>query len=85
MTVQELVRTSASETAALFEGITPLIFGAKMIGSVAGSIISLAYILPRGRREAALRLAVGIITGLVFGTTVGLKMAQTQGVLERLT
>ncbi|MEL6748157.1 MAG: DUF6107 family protein [Pseudomonadota bacterium] len=85
MTVQDLARTSASEMASFFEGLTPLIFGAKMIGSVAGSVISLAYILPRGRREAALRLAVGIITGLVFGTTVGLKMAQTLGVLERLT
>jgi len=85
MTVQDLVRTSASELASFFDGLTPLIFGAKMIGSVAGSIISLAYILPRGRREAALRLAVGMITGLVFGTTVGLKMAESLGVLERLT
>ncbi|MEM1039800.1 MAG: DUF6107 family protein [Pseudomonadota bacterium] len=85
MSVQDLVRTSASEMASFFEGLTPLIFGAKMIGSIAGSIISLAYILPRGRREAALRLAVGIITGLVFGTTVGLKMADSLGVLEHLT
>lgn len=85
MTVQDVLRTSASETAALFEGLTPLVMLAKVIGSVAGSIVSLAYILPRGRREAALRLAVGIITGLVFGTTVGLKTAETIGLLDHLS
>jgi len=85
VTVQDVIKTSIAETAALFDGLSPLLLGAKVFGSVAGSIISLAYVLPRGRREAALRLAVGLITGVVFGTTVGLKVAETIGLLDRLS
>lgn len=48
---------------------------AKGAGAVAGSAISLAYVLPRGRREAALRFITGTVCGLVFGGTVGLKIA----------
>ena len=44
---------------------------AKGAGAVAGSAISLAYILPHGRREAAVRFAVGLVCGLVFGGTAG--------------
>ncbi|MEO1398603.1 MAG: DUF6107 family protein [Pseudomonadota bacterium] len=85
MALQDVVRASAAEISVMLEGLTPLIIGAKLIGSIAGSIISLAYILPRGRREAALRLAVGLITGLVFGSTVGLKTAETLGLLKHLS
>ena len=49
---------------------------AKGSGAVAGSAISLAYVLPSGRREAAIRFAVGAACGLVFGGTVGLKIAK---------
>ncbi len=49
---------------------------AKGAGAVAGSAISLAYILPRGRREAAIRFAVGLVCGLVFGGAAGLKIAR---------
>ncbi|WP_378943688.1 DUF6107 family protein [Mesorhizobium sp. ANAO-SY3R2] len=56
---------------------------AKGAGAVAGSAISLAYILPHGRREAAVRFAVGVVCGLVFGGTAGLKIASELGV-ERL-
>lgn len=48
---------------------------AKFVGAVFGSAISLAYILPRGRREAALRFATGLAAGMVFGTVAGLKIA----------
>ncbi|MBN9244188.1 MAG: hypothetical protein J0I98_15470 [Mesorhizobium sp.] len=48
---------------------------AKAGGAVAGSAISLAYMLPHGRREAAARFAVGVVCGLVFGGTAGLKVA----------
>lgn len=48
---------------------------AKGLGAVAGSAISLAYILPHGRREAAARFAVGVVCGLVFGGTAGLKIS----------
>ncbi|HEY4193861.1 MAG TPA: DUF6107 family protein [Mesorhizobium sp.] len=48
---------------------------AKGAGAVAGSAISLVYILPHGRREAASRFAVGVVCGLVFGGTAGLKIS----------
>lgn len=53
---------------------------AKGIGAVAGSAISLAYILPRGRREAATRFAVGVVCGLVFGGVAGLKISSVLGI-----
>lgn len=56
---------------------------AKGGGAIAGSAISLAYILPHGRREAAVRFAVGVVCGLVFGGTVGLKISVELGI-ERL-
>ena len=36
--------------------------------------------MPSGRREAAARFAVGIVMGLIFGPTVGLKIAAEFGV-----
>ncbi len=53
---------------------------AKGAGAVVGSAISLAYILPHGRREAAVRFAVGVACGLVFGGTAGLKIASVLGI-----
>lgn len=53
-------------------------------GAVAGSAISLAYILPRGRREAAARFAVGLVSGLVFGAAAGLKIAVMLGIQNLL-
>jgi hypothetical protein len=58
------------------------LWAAKGAGAVAGSAISLAYILPQGRREAAVRFAVGVVCGLVFGGTAGLKVAVELGVEE---
>lgn len=57
---------------------------AKGAGAVAGSAISLAYILPHGRREAAARFAVGVVCGLVFGGTAGLKIASDLGIARQL-
>lgn len=48
---------------------------AKFAGALAGSAISVAYVLPRGRREAALRFTVGVVSGLIFGGAAGLKIA----------
>ena len=60
------------------------IWVAKGAGAVAGSAISIAYILPKGRREAAIRFAVGVVSGLVFGGAVGLKIAGELGIEDRL-
>lgn len=59
---------------------TAWLWAAKGAGAVAGSAVSLAYILPQGRREAAARFAVGVVCGLVFGGTAGLKIAVELGV-----
>lgn len=59
---------------------TGWLWAAKGAGAVAGSAISLAYILPQGRREAAVRFAVGVVCGLVFGGTAGLKIALELGI-----
>ena len=52
-----------------------MVWAAKGAGATLGSAISLAYLLPRGPREAAIRFAVGATTGLVFGSTAGLWLA----------
>ena len=59
---------------------TAWLWAAKGAGAVAGSAVSLAYILPHGRREAAVRFAVGVVCGLVFGGTAGLKIAVELGI-----
>ncbi|HEY6633602.1 MAG TPA: DUF6107 family protein, partial [Rhizobiaceae bacterium] len=41
------------------------LWAVKGAGAVAGSAVSLAYILPQGRRDAAARFAVGVVCGLV--------------------
>ncbi len=60
------------------------IWAAKGAGAVAGSAISLAYMLPGGPREAVLRLAVGIVSGIVFGGTAGVKIATELGIGQAL-
>ena len=57
---------------------------AKGAGAVAGSAISIAYVLPSGRREAAIRFAVGIAAGLVFGGAAGMKITAELGIGDRL-
>jgi uncharacterized membrane protein YdjX (TVP38/TMEM64 family) len=61
------------------------IFAAKIVGAIAGSAVSIAYLLPNGKREAWLRFAIGITAGLMFGTTVGLKLADEMGIADRIT
>jgi hypothetical protein len=60
------------------------IWAAKGAGAVAGSAISLAYILPRGRREAAIRFCVGTACGLVFGGAAGLKIVAELGIADAI-
>ena len=51
------------------------LWASKLGGAAAGSAISVAYLLPRGRREAATRFLVGLVTGIVFGPPAGLMLA----------
>lgn len=61
------------------------VFAAKTIGAICGSAISIAYLLPRNRREAFLRFFIGIIIGMIFGTSVGLKVADYLGITHRIS
>jgi hypothetical protein len=61
------------------------LIAAKAVGSISGSAISLAYMLPRGRREAALRFFTGIAAGMIFGTSAGLKLAEMLDVTSDLS
>lgn len=62
----------------------PGLWLAKLLGALAGSLISVAYVLPNGRREAALRFFVGVVMGLVFGGPAGVKLADWLGVLSKV-
>jgi predicted MFS family arabinose efflux permease len=57
---------------------------ARIIGAVSGSAVSLAYLLPKGRREAALRFFTGLACGMVFGGPAGIHIADWLGMDGRL-
>ena len=57
---------------------------AKAAGATAGSAISIAFLLPASRREAAIRFTVGIASGMVFGGMAGLKLAAYFDLLDRI-
>lgn len=63
----------------------PQIMAARIAGSVAGVAISLIYMLPKGRREAATRLVTGLVAGLVFGPATGLYGAEKLGLVATLS
>jgi len=58
---------------------------AKGLGSILGPAVSLVYILPRGRREAAIRFAVGVSVGILFGPAVGAWLIDSLGLADSLT
>jgi hypothetical protein len=45
-------------------------------GAIAGSSVSLVYLLPKKRHEAASRLIVGILCGVIFAKAAGTKLVQ---------
>ncbi len=57
----------------------------RIVGAVLGSAVSIAYVLPKGRREAAIRFVVGFILGITFGPACGLKVAHHFEVAEHLS
>ena len=62
-----------------------LLWMAKVTGAVLGSAISIAYVLPKGRREAAIRFLTGVSVGIVFGPVVSASLAERFGVTSQLT
>lgn len=61
------------------------VLSARLIGAVAGSAISLVYLLPKHRREAAVRFLTGVACGLIFGGPTGLWGAARLGIEPELS
>lgn len=51
------------------------IWAAKAVGASAGAAVSLIYLLPKSRREAAGRFFTGLACGMIFGGPTGLWLA----------
>lgn len=66
-------------------GPDPSIMAARIAGAVCGALVSFAYMMPRGAREAAARAVVGIACGLVFGGPAGVALSQKMGVTALLS
>jgi hypothetical protein len=58
----------------------PTMLAARIAGAIAGALVSLAYMMPRGAREAVARAVAGIVSGLVFGAPAGVALAHWLGV-----
>ena len=57
----------------------------RTIGASAGAAVSLVYMLPAGRREAACRFLAGLVSGLVFGGPAGVLIAARLGIAASLS
>lgn len=57
----------------------------RMIGASAGAAVSLVYMLPADRREAACRFVAGLASGLVFGGPAGVLLAGRLGIAKHLS
>jgi len=57
----------------------------RIVGAIAGALVSLAYMMPKSAREAAARAIAGVLSGLVFGGPAGVALAQWMGVSELLS
>lgn len=66
-------------------GNDPGLWAAKGIGSAAGAAVSLIYMLPKGKREAASRFFTGLSCGLIFGGPAGLWIVAKLGIAGSLS
>lgn len=66
-------------------GNDPGLWAARGLGSAAGAAVSLVYMFPKGRREAASRFFTGLCCGLVFGGPAGLWITARLGIHEQIT
>ncbi len=83
--LMQRLRDVIAEQGGAVETLGLFLLIAKFGGAVAGSLISIAFIIPRNRREAFVRFCVGFIAGLVFGGTAGVKIADYLGILGRVS
>ncbi|MDF1607283.1 DUF6107 family protein [Hoeflea sp. YIM 152468] len=63
----------------------PAMAAARIAGALAGALVSLVYMMPKGVREAAARAIAGVVCGLVFGGPVGVALGQWMGVRGMLS
>jgi hypothetical protein len=56
------------------------VWAARLVGAAAGAGVSLIYLLPKSRREAASRFLTGVSCGLIFGTPTGLWLTARLGI-----
>ncbi len=47
------------------------LWATRLVGASAGAAVSLIYLLPKTRREAAMRFFTGLACGLIFGGPTG--------------
>lgn len=66
-------------------GNEPGVWAAKAVGATAGAGISLIYLLPKSRREAASRFMTGMSCGLIFGGPTGLWLIEQLGIAAALS
>ena len=57
----------------------------KIVGASAGAAVSLIYLLPKSRREAASRFFTGLSSGLIFGGPTGVWAAERLNVSGMLS
>lgn len=57
----------------------------RTFGATAGAAVSLVYMLPADRREAACRFVAGAVSGLVFGGPAGVLLAGRLGIAAHLS
>lgn len=66
-------------------GNDPGLWVARGLGAAAGAAVSLVYMLPRGRREAASRFFTGVACGMIFGPPTGVWMVARLGIAGNLS
>ncbi|MGG7518508.1 DUF6107 family protein [Allorhizobium undicola] len=66
-------------------GSDPHLWSARMTGAMAGAAISLVYLLPQSRREAASRFVTGVVFGLIFGGPTGQWLGMRLGIADQLS
>jgi hypothetical protein len=57
----------------------------RALGASAGAAVSLVYLLPKSRREAASRFFTGLSCGLIFGGPTGLWLMERLGLADMLS
>ncbi len=61
------------------------LWATRALGASAGAAVSLVYLLPKNRREAASRFFTGVACGVIFGGPCGIWIAERLDLVDRLS